>query len=138
MNTTLKNKDAAPKVTPKITPKAKVETNKPTVAPKQPPKAEAANPKPAQAISQPDKKASMKQRVIDMLSRPDGATDAELVAEFKWKGNHVARGRRSTLGSEFKAKKQGMIIGKFTRTPSGDTAYKIEKLEAQAEEKKAA
>ncbi len=86
----------------------------------------------------PDKKPKVKQRIIDMLNRPDGATDAELVKAFDWKGNHVARGRRCTLAKEFEKKKLGIMINKFTRTPSGDTAYKIEKIEEAAEAKKAA
>lgn len=132
MNTTAKTKTDTPKVKPKITPKAKVEKAKPEAI-KAPPKTSA--PKPS---AKPDKKASVKQRIIDMLSREDGATDAELVKEFDWKGNHVARGRRCNLAKEFEKKKLGILIGKFTRTPSGDTAYKIEKIDGAAEDKKAA
>lgn len=145
MNTTIKEKPTndAPKgqsnVKPKIAPKAKAETKKPAAAPKAPVKEKAAETKPSDTpITKPDKKVTVKERIIKLLSRDDGATDAELVKEFGWKGNHVARGRRCNLAKEFEKKKLGIMIGKFTRTPSGDTAYKIEKIEGAAEEKKAA
>lgn len=148
MNTTAKTTNDTSKVKPKIVPKAKTEKAKPAAAPA--PQTEAVKPKPEQAAAKPDKasaakpaakpeaKPNIKQRIIDMLNRADGATDAELVKEFGWKGNHVARGRRCNLAKEFKEKNKGILIGKFTRTPSGDTAYKIEKIEEAAEEKKAA
>lgn len=142
-----KQKNDAPKgksnIKPKTAPKAVAKTTKPAAAPKTPPTAKAADnkssDKPIKTPStQPDKKSTVKERIIKMLSREDGATDAELVKEFDWKGNHVARGRRSHLAKEFKEKKKGIMIGKFTRTPSGDTAYKIEKLDEPVEQKKAA
>lgn len=96
---------------------------KPKVAPKKP---EADKPK-----AEPTKKVTKKQQMIDMLKRPDGATDTEMVKSFNWKGKHVARGQRSSLGKEYRDKNAGLMICKFTRTPSGDTAYKIEPIEEQ-------
>ncbi len=128
-------------IKPKVAPKAEAKTTKPAAAPKAPPKAKAAvttsSDTPIKTPStQPDTKSTVKQRIIEMLSRDDGATDAELVEKFGWKGNHVSRGRRSTLAKDLK--KEGKMIDKFMRTPSGKTAYKIIKIESDAEEKKAA
>lgn len=141
MSNTVKEKtktdapNGQPSAKPKIVPKAKVTATKPTTAPKKPKTAKEADVKPAATTAQkpsatPEKKQTAKSRIMELLSRPDGVTDAEMVKEFGWCGNHTARSRRSTLAKQFREKKTGQIIGKFTRTPSGDTAYKIENIEA--------
>lgn len=143
---TQKTKTDAPKGQPsakdKVAPKAAVAPKKQATAPQKPKAAKEAETKPAATAAQapsatPEKKSTTKSRIIELLSRKDGVTDAEMVKEFGWKGNHVARGRRSTLAKEFRDKKTGQIIGKFTRTPSGDTAYKIEKAEPEADKQAA-
>ena len=89
--------------------------------------------KPKVAPKKPDpKKVTKKQQMIDMLKRPDGATDAEMVKAFNWKGKHVARGQRSILAKEYRDKNMAFMISKFTRTPSGDIAYKIEPIITQS------
>ncbi len=104
-----------------------------TVKPKAKTQAKTAEKKPqpkAKAEKQP-RKSDVKERFINMLQRPDGATDAEMVAEFGWKGTHVSRGRRSNLAKEMATKNSPYLISKFTRTPSGETAYKIEAKEEE-------
>ncbi len=118
-----------PKVAPKQPDLKKDEAVKPKTAP--PTTVEAKKPEADKPKAEPAKKVTNKQRMIDMLNRPDGATDAELVKAFSWKGNHVARGQRSTLAKEYREKKTGLMLCKFTRTPSGDTAYKIEPIEEE-------
>lgn len=121
MTKTTKTKTVKPKA------KTQAKTEKPKTAEKKP------QPK-AKAEKQP-RKSDVKERFINMLKRPDGATDAEMVAEFGWKGPHVSRGRRSNLAKEMATKNSPYLISKFTRTPSGETAYKIEaKEEEKAQE----
>ena len=159
MNTALKKTeptpktDAAAKAKPNVAPKQPIKAKTPEAkpSPKQPVKAEkpktAAQPKtpdtnqadkskPAEAkkpAEQPKvKKKGVSDRIIEMLNREDGATDAELVEAFSWKGPHVARGWRATRNKKFREQKLNKKIVGFTRK-DGKTAYKIDTIEDQPE-----